>query len=493
MATSAKRAPELKRPELFRQQSLIGGQWGGSRSGETFDVFDPATGELIGTAPEHGPEGIKEAAEVAAKAFDKFRATSNRARSDMLKSWAAKLRENQDDLAKIVTWENGKPLAEAKGEILLSALNFEWFAEEAPRIYGETIPSANVNARMHTIKQPIGVCGIITPWNFPASMISRKIGAVVAAGCTGVIKPASETPYSALAMAYLAEEAGIPAGVVNVITAHKHTKEVGLEMCENKTIKKITFTGSTNVGKILMKQSASTLKKVSFELGGNAPFIVFDDANIDKAVEGAAASKFRGSGQTCICANRFFVHEKIYDEFAKKFAEKVAGLKPGHGLDEGTTQGPLINQNSIDKVTRHVEDAIAKKGRVLVGGKPLPDLGPNFYAPTVIADGTTDMAVFQEETFGPLAVMTKFGSDEELIKKANDVDVGLAAYMFTESVNRIHTISEALDVGMVGINTGLITEAALPFGGVKESGFGRETSKYGLDDYLVIKTVVQYL
>jgi succinate-semialdehyde dehydrogenase/glutarate-semialdehyde dehydrogenase len=294
-------------------------------------------------------------------------------------------------------------------------------------------------------------------------------------------------------MAYLAEEAGIPAGVVNVITTNKYLKEVGLEICENKLIKKITFTGSTNVGKILMRQSASTLKKVSFELGGNAPFIVFEDADIDRAVEGAAASKFRGSGQTCICANRFFVHEKVYDEFAEKFAKKVSGFKVGHGFDAATTQGPLINQNSVEKVTRHVEDAVAKNGRVLVGGKQLQELGPNFFAPTVIADATVDMEVFGEETFGPLAVLTKFSYDEELVRKANNVDVGLAAYIYTENAARVHRISEALEVGMVGINTGLITEAALPFGGVKESGFGREASKYGLDDYLIIKTVVQYL
>lgn len=493
MATAAATASQLKNPALFREQSYVGGQWIDASSGNKFDVTNPATGEVIGSVPDHSVEDFRHAIGVAKNSFESFKHTSNRERSKMLKRWADLMIANQDDLARIVTLENGKPLAEAKGEILSCATNFEWFAEEAPRIYGETIPSQNPNVRIHTIKQPVGVCGIITPWNFPASMISRKVGAAVATGCTTVIKPAGETPYSALAMAVLAEEAGIPKGVVNVLTTHEQLKEVGREICENPGVSKVTFTGSTNVGKILMKQAATTVKKVSFELGGNAPFIVFEDADIDAAVEGALASKFRGSGQTCICANRFYVHSKVYDEFVYKFSQRVAALKVGNGLADGTTQGPLINTGAVDKVARHVDDAVAKGGRLVVGGKKLSDIGSNFYAPTVIADCNSDMVVTSEETFGPLAAITKFDTDVEAILLANSVNVGLAAYMYTKDNKRVNLVSEALEVGMVGVNVGIITESALPFGGVKESGFGREGSLYGLDDYLVIKSVVNNL
>lgn len=482
--------PDLSKPELLKTQSLVNGQWVNAKSGATFTVENPATSEPIGTVPEMSVEELQEAISAAKEAFKDFRKVSNRERSNMLRRWGQLLAENQEDLAKILTVENGKPLAEARGEIGSCIANFDWFAEEAPRIYGDTIPSWNTNNRMHTIKQPVGVCGIITPWNFPASMISRKVGAAIAAGCTTVIKPAGATPYSALAMAELAEKAGIPKGVVNVLTASENVKAFGKEICENPLISKVTFTGSTGVGKVLMGQAATGMKKVSFELGGNAPFIVFNDADVDAAVNGAVASKFRGSGQTCICANRFYVHESVYDEFSQKLTEKVNAMKVGNGLENGVNQGPLTNPESVDKVHRHVSDAVEKGAKILTGGKKLTDVGKNFYAPTVVANVDSSMAVTCEETFGPLAALIKFSTEEEVIELANRAEVGLAGYFYSKDVGRINRVSEALEVGMVGVNTGLITEAALPFGGVKESGFGREGSKYGLDDYLSIKTVV---
>lgn len=470
---------------------LINGVW---RSGaSSFEVTDPATTAVIGTVPDATRADTKEAIEVAKEAFKTFRLKTARERSDLLRKWASLLRDHSQDLGRIVSLENGKPFAEAHGEVLACAQNFEWFSESAPHFTGDTIASQNPNVRLHTIKQPVGVCGIITPWNFPASMIARKVGAALAAGCTTVIKPASETPYSALAMAYLAAEAGVPDGVINVVTTHSNTKDVGHELCTSPLVSKITFTGSTPIGKLLMNQASSTVKKVSFELGGNAPFIIFDDADIDKAVTGAMASKFRGSGQTCICANRFFVHEKVHDEFVTKFAAAINNLKPGHGLDEGTTQGPVINSKSMAKVTEHVKDALANGGKLVTGGEPLSELGPNFFAPTLITNGNQNMKVFQEETFGPLAVVAKFSTDAEVVEHANSVEVGLAGYFFTKDLVRANLVAEALEVGMVGINTGLITEVALPFGGIKESGFGREGSRYGLDDYTVIKTVATSL
>ncbi|CAN6662933.1 potassium-activated aldehyde dehydrogenase, mitochondrial [Trichomonascus vanleenenianus] len=485
--------PTLKNPSLLRSQAFINGKWVDSSSGEKFKVVDPATTETIGEVADMTVEDLKGAIGAAKEAFGSFRHVNNRERAKLLRKWNDLITANVDDLAAILTWENGKPIAEAKGEVMSCVANFEFFAEEAPRIHGDTIPSQNANARIHTIKQPVGVCGIITPWNFPASMISRKVGAAIAAGCTTVIKPADATPYSALALAALADEAGIPKGVINVVPTHTRTKEFGKELCENKQVSKVTFTGSTAVGKTLMAQAAKGMKKVSFELGGNAPFIVFGDADVDAAVNGAIASKFRGSGQTCICANRIYVHESIYDEFAKKLADKVSQFKVGHGLKEGTTQGPLTSPDSVDKVQRHVSDALDKGATLLTGGKKLTELGGYFYAPTVITNVTNDMAVTKEETFGPLAALVKFSTDEEVLKHANSVDVGLAAYVYTKNHKRVHKISEGLEVGMVGINTGIITEPALPFGGVKESGFGREGSKYGLDDYLVVKSIVSYL
>lgn len=393
--------------------------------------------------------------------------------------------ENADDLATLITWENGKPLADAKGEVTYAANFFEWFSEEAPRIYGETIPATVPGNRVFTIKEPVGVCGLVTPWNFPAAMITRKAGPALAVGATVVTKAPGETPFTALALAELAHRAGIPKGVVNVITTLANTPAVGQELCTNPDVRKVSFTGSTAVGKLLMKQASGTLKKLSFELGGNAPFIVFDDADLDVAVAGAVASKFRSSGQTCVCANRIFVQQGIYERFAQAFAAKVKEFTVGNGFDTGNTHGPLIHGRAVDKVDAHVRDAEKKGGKVLVGGQKRADLGANFYAPTIITGVTQAMAIASEETFGPVAGLFSFKTEEEVIKIANDTPVGLAGYFFSTDLQRVYRVAEALDVGMVGVNTGLISDPAAPFGGVKESGFGREGSKYGMDEYLV--------
>ncbi|KAF2643331.1 putative succinate-semialdehyde dehydrogenase Uga2 [Massarina eburnea CBS 473.64] len=407
----------------------------------------------------------------------------------MLRAWYQLVIDNADDLARLITWENGKPLADAKGEVTYAANFFEWFAEEAPRVYGQTIPASVAGNRVFTVKEPVGVCGLITPWNFPAAMITRKIGPALAAGCTVVAKSPGETPFTAAALAELAHRAGIPKGVVNFVTALENTPEVGETITSSKTVKKVSFTGSTGVGKLLMKQSADTLKKLSFELGGNAPFIVFDDADLDIAVAGAIASKFRSSGQTCVCANRIFVQSAIYDDFASKFAEKVEGFKVGSGYGEGVTHGPLIHDRAVSKVEAHVQDAVKNGGKVLIGGQKLPDLGTNFFQPTVIRDMTSSMALASEETFGPVAGLFKFETEADVVKLANDTDVGLAGYFFSKDVQRCYRVAEALQVGMVGVNTGLISDPAAPFGGVKESGFGREGSALGIDEYMVTKMV----
>jgi len=397
--------------------------------------------------------------------------------------------ENAEDIAKIITWENGKPFADAKGEVAYAANFFEWFSEEAPRIYGDNIPASIAGNRIITIKEPVGVCGLITPWNFPAAMITRKIGPALAAGCTVVAKSPGETPFTSLALAELAHRAGIPKGVVNIVSALVNTPEVGEVLTTSPIIKKVSFTGSTGVGKLLMKQSSSTLKKLSFELGGNAPFIVFDDADLDVAVAGAITSKFRSSGQTCVCANRIFVHSKIYDEFAQKFAAKVNDFVVGDGFTEGVTHGPVIHDRAITKVNAHIRDAEKKGAKVIQGGQKMPELGSNFFQPTVITGMTTDMALATEETFGPVAGLFKFDTEEEVIKIANSADVGLAGYFFSKDIQRVFRVAEALEVGMVGVNTGLISDAASPFGGVKESGFGREGSKYGISEYQTTKTI----
>jgi len=469
---------------LWKDQCYIDGGW--VKGSSTFSVTDPATGEEIGQVPELGVAETRQAVEAAKRAFKSWGKTTAKQRFDYMSKLFKLMTDNSEDLAQICTLENGKPLTDAKGEITYSASFLEWFAGEAVRDTGDVIPHPMPNIRSVVIKQPIGVCGIITPWNFPSAMSGRKLAAALAAGCTVVMKAPAETPFSMLAMAELCERAGIPKGVVNVITTNEGTKEVGKELCENKDIKKVSFTGSTGVGKILMSQSADTLKKLSFELGGNAPFIVFDDADIDQAVEGAIACKFRSSGQTCVCANRIYVHSSIYDEFASRLAEKVDAFKVGNGFAKGITHGPLIHAKAVEKTHAHVQDAVKKGAKVVVGGKKLTELGENFYAPTILTD-VTHCAIDDEETFGPVAALYKFDTESEVIARSNDTDVGLAGYFYSRDIGRIWRVAEALEVGMVGINTGLISQASIPFGGVKESGFGREGSKYGLGDYQVIK------
>jgi len=482
--------PKLNDQSLLKTDvAYVNGEWVKAKSGKTFEVHDPSSGKLIGTAPEMDASDVQLAIDAAAAAFPSFRTKTGRERSKLLRKWYDLMVENAEDIAKLITWENGKPMTDAKGEAAYAASFFEWFSEEAPRVYGDTIPASIAGNRVVTIKEPIGVCGLITPWNFPAAMITRKIGPALAAGCTVVAKSPGETPFTSLALAELAHRAGIPKGVVNFVSALKNTAEVGELLTTSPIVKKVSFTGSTGVGKLLMKQASSTLKKLSFELGGNAPFIVFDDADLDVAVAGAIASKFRSSGQTCVCANRLFIQSGIYDEFAQKFAAKVKDFKVGGGYTEGVTHGPLIHDRAISKVEAHVKDAEKKGAKVIQGGQRMPELGSNFFQPTVITGMTTDMALASEETFGPVAGLFKFDSEEDVVKIANDSDVGLAAYFFSRDIQRITRIAEALEVGMVGVNTGLISDAAAPFGGVKESGFGREGSKYGISEYQVTKMI----
>jgi len=482
--------PKLNDPSLLKLDvCYVNGEWVKAKSGKTFEVYDPSSGKLIGTSPEFDAADTKIAIDAAAAAFPEFKSKTGRERSKLLRKWYDLMVENTEDIAKLITWENGKPLADAKGEASYAASFFEWFSEEAPRIYGDTIPASIAGNRVYTIKEPVGVCGMITPWNFPAAMITRKIGPALAAGCTVVAKSPGETPFTALAIAELAHRAGIPKGVVNIVSALKNTAEVGETITTSPIVKKVSFTGSTGVGKLLMKQSSSTLKKLSFELGGNSPFIVFDDTDLDIAVAGAITSKFRSSGQTCVCANRIFVQSGIHDAFVEKFVAKVKDFKVGGGYSEGVTHGPLIHDRAISKVNNHVRDAEKKGAKVIQGGQKMPELGPNFFQPTVITGMTTDMALAGEETFGPVAGIFKFDTEEEVIKIANSAEVGLAGYLFSRDLQRIGRISEALEVGMVGVNTGLISDPAAPFGGVKESGFGREGSKYGVAEYQVTKMV----
>ncbi|GMM50450.1 succinate-semialdehyde dehydrogenase (NAD(P)(+)) [Starmerella bacillaris] len=480
----------LSNKELLLDSNLINGQW--IRKADQFDVTDPANGNVISTVSNGTAEDAEKAVAAAHAAFKSFKRTTPRERSGLLKKWAQLVRENIDDLSHLVTLENGKPLAEAKGEVLQSALTFEWFSELCPHFGGVTIPSQDPTHRIHTLRQPAGVCGLITPWNFPAAMIARKVGAAVAAGCTTVLKPAKLTPLVALAMLKLGLDAGIPNGVLNVVTSSDHAAEIGTVLATDPRVSKISFTGSTAVGKILAKQATGTMKKVSMELGGNAPFIVFDDADVKAAVQGAIASKFRGSGQTCVCANRFYVQDGIYDAFVAEFKDAVnKQLKLGHGLDAGTTQGPLSSPSAMKKIEEHVEDALhTGGGKLIAGGKARSDIGPLFYEPTIIADVDPNAKVFNEETFGPLAAIARFNSEEEVIKQANNTEVGLASYFYTKDISRAHRVSEELESGMVGINTGIITEVSLPFGGIKESGYGRENSIFGLEDYTILKSVV---
>ncbi|HET6415001.1 MAG TPA: NADP-dependent succinate-semialdehyde dehydrogenase [Polyangiales bacterium] len=475
----------LSDTRLFRQRCYVDGDWTQAEGGRSVAVTNPVNGEVIGHVPDCGAAETRKALQAAESALPGWRALPARERGVKLRAWFDLMMANQDDLARIMTIEQGKPLAESRGEIAYAASFIEWFAEEGRRTYGDVIPQHQADKRIIVIKQPIGVCVAITPWNFPAAMITRKAGAALAAGCTMVVKPALETPYSALALCELAERAGIPAGVLNVVTGD--AKSIGGEMTSSPIVRKLSFTGSTAVGKLLMEQCAGTVKKVSLELGGNAPFLVFEDADLDAAVEGAIASKFRNAGQTCVCSNRFLVHDQIYDEFARRLANAVREqLKVGNGLDEGVAQGPLISKAAVDKVERHISDAVSKGAKVAIGGARHA-LGGTFFEPTVLTDVTPAMAVAQEETFGPLAPLFRFESEEEAVRMANDTEYGLASYLYSRDVSRVWRVAEALEYGMVGINTGLISTSIAPFGGVKSSGIGREGSKYGIEDYLEIK------
>ncbi|KAJ6463384.1 succinic semialdehyde dehydrogenase [Mycena sanguinolenta] len=477
----------LKDHSLVKTQAFIGGKWVDAKSGEKIVVQNPATLEELGTVPEMGLAETKEAIDAASKALPGWSNTTAKHRHDILMKMFALMQEHHEDLARLITLENGKTLTEAKGENTYSASFLEWFAGEAVRTYGEHIPSAIPNVRNITIQQPIGVVAILTPWNFPSAMITRKLGAALAAGCTSVIKPPPETPFSCLALVELARRAGVPDGVINVVTTHKNVAEVGKEMCESKIVKKVTFTGSTPVAKLLAGMAASTLKKVSLEAGGNAAFIVFDDADIDEAVAAAIICKFRATGQTCVCANRIFVQSSVYAEFASRLAEKVATFKVGNGLDSSSTHGPLIHTRAVEKVQAHIDDAVALGAQVLLGGTSVP--GTSFFNPTILCDVPVTARINNEETFGPLAALIKFETEDEVIKLANSTDVGLAGYFFSRDVGRVWRVAEKLEVGMVGCNTGLISQAVIPFGGIKESGLGREGS-HGIQEYMNTKLIV---
>ena len=473
----------LNDPALLKRDALIGGEWvsGAAR----FDVTDPATGLKLADVPNLGTPETLDAIAAADKAWPAWRAKTAKERHAVMMKWFSLIVANADDLARILTAEQGKPLAEARGEVVYGASFIEWFAEEAKRVYGETIPTTDNGKRTLVLKQAVGVCAAITPWNFPIAMITRKVAPALAAGCPVVIKPAEQTPLSALALAELAQRAGMPAGVLNVLTADgANSVLVGKALCESDTVRHLSFTGSTEVGRILMRQCAPTIKKLSLELGGNAPFIVFDDADIDSAVEGAMVSKYRNAGQTCVCANRMYVQEGVYDTFIARLAEKARGIKVGNGFEPGINQGPMIDGAAVAKVEAHISDALAKGARVVVGGARIDD---RFFTPTVLADVNSDMLCTKEETFGPLAPVMKFKTEAEAIALANDTEFGLASYFYTRDVGRIFRVGEALEYGMVGINTGLISVAEVPFGGVKQSGLGREGSHQGIEDYVEVK------
>jgi succinate-semialdehyde dehydrogenase/glutarate-semialdehyde dehydrogenase len=476
--------PKLKNPSLWRNSCYINGAWIQAESGETFNVINPYDNTILAAVPNCQRSETKRAIDAAQNAFSSWKLLSASDRLKILLRWATLITDNQDDLARILTLEQGKPLAESKSEIAYANSFITWFAEEAKRAYGDIIPGQTDHHRLFVLKQPIGVVAAITPWNFPAAMITRKIAPALSAGCTVVIKPAEETPLTALALAVLAEQAGFPAGVINVVTGVP--EEIGREMTINPLVRKLSFTGSTAVGKLLMSQCAGTIKKVSLELGGNAPFIVFDDADISAAVKGAIASKFRNTGQTCVCANRILVHDRIYDEFTNQFVSAVRQLKVGNGLDADSSQGPLINFNALEKVKNHIDDAVKKGAKIICGGK-VHSLGGLFFEPTVLTEASSSMQLSREETFGPVAPLFRFHHEEEAIAIANDTEFGLASYFYSQNINRIFRVAEQLEYGMVGINTGIISTEVAPFGGIKESGIGREGSKYGLDDYLEIK------
>ena len=475
---------QLKHPELLKNQAYINGQWIAADQKNSLPVTNPATGEVVGHVPMISSAQVEQAVEAAETALATWKQTTAKERSVLLRKWFNLMIEHQEDLAVILSTEQGKPLTESRGEIAYGASFIEWFAEEAKRTYGDVIPHDKQGRRLVVIKQPVGVVAAITPWNFPNAMITRKVGPALAAGCTVVIKPASETPLSALALVALAEQAGIPKGVINVVTGS--SREIGGVLTTHPAVKKVSFTGSTGVGKLLMEQCSSTMKKVSMELGGNAPFIVFEDADLDKAVAGAIASKFRNSGQTCVCTNRILVQENIHDVFVEKLSKAVQALKVAPAFEDGAEQGPLINEKSVEKIEEHIADALSKGAKVVVGGKRHA-LGQTFFEPTLLSDVTPDMLVAKDETFAPLAPVFKFKTDEEAVFMANDTEFGLASYIYTESLSRAWKVGEALEYGMVGINEGLISTEVAPFGGIKESGSGREGSKYGIEDYLEIK------
>jgi succinate-semialdehyde dehydrogenase/glutarate-semialdehyde dehydrogenase len=484
--TIERSSPALEDVKLLRQQCYVDGRWIGADDGGSMPVVDPATGELVGTVPIFHATETRRAIDAANRALPAWRAKTAKERSAVLRTWSELMLANADDLARILTAEQGKPIAEAKGEITIGAAYVEWFAEEAKRVYGDVIPTMANDRRLIVVKEPVGVCAAITPWNFPSSMITRKVSPALAAGCTVVIKPAEATPFSALALAELAGRAGFPPGVLNVITGD--APSIGGEMCANPIVRKVSFTGSTEVGRLLMKQVAPTIKKISLELGGNAPFIVFDDADLDAAAEGAMVSKYRNAGQTCVCANRFFVHEKVYDAFARKLTEKVGALKVGRGTESGVTQGPLINADAVAKVEEHLADATRHGAKVAIGGKRHA-LGGTFYEPTVLTGVTPDMRIFREETFGPIAPLIAFRNDAEVVELANRSEFGLASYFYSRDIGRVWRVAEALEFGMVGVNTGLITTEVAPFGGMKQSGLGREGSKYGIEEFVEVKYI----
>jgi succinate-semialdehyde dehydrogenase/glutarate-semialdehyde dehydrogenase len=491
MAVSQSRmtAQLLQDPSLLKQQAYIDGAWRNADSGRTFAVTNPATGEHLADVPDMGVAETRRAIEAAHAAFKSWRSKTAKERAGLLRKWFDLIMANQEDLGRLMTLEQGKPLAEARGEIAYGAAFVEWYAEEGKRIYGDVIPSPMPNKRMLVLKQPIGVVATITPWNFPNAMITRKVSPALAAGCTVVIKPAEETPLSALALAELATRAGIPDGVINIVTT-LDAPTVGKELTTNPLVRKFSFTGSTPVGKLLMQQCSSTVKKVSLELGGNAPFIVFDDADLDAAVVGAIASKFRNAGQTCVCANRIYVQSGIYDEFAARFVRAVEALKIGNGLDDGVAIGPLINDDAVAKVERILADARAKGAKVATGGQKAPVAGSLFFQPTVLTGVGDNMQMEQEEIFGPLAPLYRFETEAEIVARANAVPFGLAAYVYTRDVGRVWRVSEELEFGIVSVNEGIFSTEVAPFGGVKESGIGREGSKYGIDDFVEIKYVL---
>ncbi|MBI4885532.1 MAG: NADP-dependent succinate-semialdehyde dehydrogenase [Acidobacteria bacterium] len=485
-STTAPTGVSLADSRLFRQACYIDGAWLDARGGATIGVDNPATGEVIGLVPKLGATETRTAVGAAARAFPGWRSRTAKERAAVMRCWFDLMMANQEDLARLMTLEQGKPLAESRGEVGYAASFLEWFGEEAKRVYGDTIPGHQRDKRIIVIKQPIGVVACITPWNFPLAMITRKAGPAIAAGCTVVLKPASQTPFSALALAELGERAGLPKGVFNVLTGA--AGEIGRELTSNPDVRKLSFTGSTETGKLLMAQCAGTVKKISLELGGNAPFIVFDDADLDAAVEGAMASKYRNTGQTCVCANRLLVQDGVYDAFAGRLAAAVRTLKPAPGLDEGATQGPLIDDRAVQKVEEHVADALAKGARIVSGGRRHAR-GGRFFEPTVLADVTPAMLVAQEETFGPVAPLFRFRTEDEAIALANDTPFGLAAYFYGRDIGRVWRVAEALETGIVGVNTGIISTEVAPFGGVKESGLGREGSKYGIEEFLEIKYI----